>query len=168
MTLLSHPSSAAIAPAVCDVRDLRRGEHLVLLGFRALALGHAECPTLRRTFAGLLGGDADDALMQMLAFVRVVGSAGLRRLRLHVPGCCALSDDERGVLAAVAAAQASLYDADEAPLRRALDALLGSPSPEACVFAAQAVAAALTLSGLELPLREPPADEIAPASPTLH
>ncbi len=155
------------APPAGDVRDLFRGEHLILLGFRALAMGHGECPMLRRTFEGLLGSDADDALGHMLAFVRVVGSAGVRRVRLHPPGCCGVSLDERRVLAAVAAAQGSLYADGEAALREAMDDLLGLAAPESCLFAAQAVAAALSLSGLELPLRETPSREWTP-SPTLH
>ena len=158
-----------LAPPVADVRELFRGEHLVLLGFRALAIGHAECPMLRRTFQSLLGADADDTLAHMLAFVRVVGSAGVKPVRLHAPGCCGLSDDERGVLAAVAAGQASLYSADEAPLRETLTGLLGLEPSEGCLFAAQAVGAALTLSGLELPAREAAPSEPAEASPhTLH
>lgn len=158
------------APAAADVRQLFRGEHLVLLGFRALALGHAECPTLRRTFESLLGSDADDALAHMLTFVRVLGSAGARPVRLHAPGCCGVSADERRVLAAVAAGQSCLYALDEAPLRDSLEALLGSPPSEACLFAAQAVGAALTLSGLELPVREAAPTEAPPSfgGPTLH
>ncbi len=166
---LAFARGADPAPPAADVRDLFRGEHLVLLGFRALAMGHAECAGLRRTFQGLLGADADDALAHMLAFVRVVGSAGSRPVRLHAPGCCGVSPDERRVLAAVAAGQASLHDVDEAPLRDALDGLLGGRASEACVFAAQAVGAALTLSGLELPTRTAaPGDALEPSGPTLH
>lgn len=156
------------APPADDVRDLFRGEHLVLLGFRAMALGHGDCPGLRRTFHGLLGGDADDAMAHMLAFVRVVGSAGSRPVHLHAPGCCGVSADERRVLAAVAAGQASLLGADEAPLHEALSGLMGGPPSEACLFAAQAVGAALSLSGLELPARATaPAAPCGPR-PTLH
>lgn len=168
MTDARTSAAAGPAPPAADVRDLLRGEHLVLFGLRAIALGHADCPVLTRTFRGLLGSDADDALMHMLAFVRVVGGAGARRVRLHPPGCCGVSPDERRVLGVVAAAQASLYAADETALREAMEALLGLPASEPCLFAAQAVAAALTLSGLELPVRETPPREAEAPSHTLH
>ena len=58
-----------------DVRDLERGEHLVLFGFRAAALGHGDCPVLHRTFCGLMGGGGDAALGDLLVFVRVVGAS---------------------------------------------------------------------------------------------
>ena len=166
----SHGPPHAPAPAAADVRHLLRGEHLVLLGLRALALGHAECPVLRRTFESLLGSDADDALAHMLTFVRVLAPAGARPVRLHAPGCCGVSADERRVLAALAAGQSSLHAADDSPLRDSLEALLGWPPSEACLFAAQAVGAALTLSGLELPLRETGPTEALSSfgGPTLH
>ena len=155
-----------ISTEVDDVRELERGEHLVLFGFRLTALGRGDCPVLHRTFCGLMGGGGDSALGDLLVFVRVVGAAGLRRVRLHTPGCCGLTDDERCVLGAIAAAQVSLATGDETLLRERMADLLGAPPSEASLMAAQHVAAALTVSGLDLPLREP-AQADAPA-PTLH
>lgn len=147
-----------------DVRGLSRAEHLVLFGVRAAALGHEDCPALHRTFAALLGGEADAALCNLLVFVRVVGASTTRRLRLHAPGCCAVADDERLVLWVIAAAQASLADGRDDELRAHLAELLDHAPCEASLMAAQCLAAALTLSGLHLP----PA--CAPPSParTLH
>ncbi len=149
-----------------DVRDLARGEHLVLFGFRLTALGHGDCPVLHRTFCGLMGGGGEAALGDLLVFVRMVGVAGARRVRLHTPGCCRLTEDERCVLGAIAAAQASLATGDEGLLRDRMSGLLGKPPTEASLMAAQHVAAALTVAGLDLPLREPA--EAASPPPTLH
>ncbi len=151
-----------------DLRDLERGEHLVLFGFRSMALGHGDCPALRGAFCGLLGGDADDALCSLYAFVRVVGWRGVRRVRLHMPGCCALSPDEQALIGVVAAAQMSLFDGGEALLRERLRELLGTAADdEACLMAAQTIAAALACNGLTLPQRPSPPMQEAPI-PTLH
>ena len=161
--------------AADDLRDLSRAEHLVLFGFRAMALGHGDCPALRGAFCGLLGADGDEALCNLMAFVRTVGWRGRRRVRLHTPGCCVLSDDERSVIAAVAAAQLSLFGDGEGALSERLAELLGGPADEGCLMAAQAVAAALACHGLTLPERAPPepawfasAAGVSAPSPTLH
>lgn len=157
-------------PAADDIRDLKRGEHLVLFGFRLMALGHGDCPALRGAYCGLLGDDGDAALCSLLAFTRVIGWAGRRKVRLHTPGCCNLSEDERAVIAVVAAAQASLFEAGDAGLRDRFQALLGGPADEACLMAAQAIAAALTCHGLPLPHRDevPVGTRRRPPSATLH
>jgi hypothetical protein len=144
----------AVRQAAEDVRDLDPGEHLVLFGFRLSALGRADCPMLRRTFCGLVGQEGDAALGHLLVLTRVIGAAGRRKVRLFMPGCCGLTDDERCVLGVVAAAQASLHDGDEDDLRARLGDLLGLPASEACLMAAQGVAATLCVCGLDLPARE--------------
>ena len=136
-----------------DVRDLERSEHLVLFGFRLTALGHADCPVLRRTFGGFLGGDGDGAIGDLLVFTRLLGAVGRRPVRLHTPGCCGLTCDERGVLTALACAQASLIHGDERRLEAALAALLDAPPPHGCLMAAQRVAAIFSVHGLDLPER---------------
>ncbi len=150
-----------------DVRDLERAEHLVLFGFRLTALGRGDCPVLHRTFCGLMGGGGGDAALgDLLVFVRVVGAAGARQVRLHTPGCCGLTDDERCVLGVIAAAQSSLTTGDDRLLRERLSDLLGVPATEPALMAAQHVAAALTVAGLDLPLREP--TQASAPTPTLH
>ncbi len=155
-----HPASASAE----DVRDLSQAEHLLLFGFRATAMGHGDCPAMHRTFHGLLGREADAALGHLLIFVRVVGSAGGRRVRLHPPGCCSLSADERLVLDVVTAAQATLSGHDEASLRSALHELLAREPGETALMAAQMLAASLMVGGLHL--HEPQA--AAKGRPTLH
>lgn len=154
---------AAAAPA--DVRDLTQAEHLVLFGFRATALGHGDCPVLHRTFHGLLGAEAEAALCNLLVFVRVIGAAGARRVRLQPPGCCAVSPDERLILGALAAAQASLAGEGERELTDHLADLLAQPPADPVLMAAQSVAAAFTLGGLHLRTTSAHA---APSTRTLH
>lgn len=161
MSLLAHAPTAPPA----DVRDLTQAEHLVLFGFRATALGHGDCPVLHRTFHGLLGAEAEAALCNLLVFVRVIGGAGRRRVRLQPPGCCVVSPDERLILGALAAAQASLTGEGEVELTDHLAHLLDQPPAESLLMAAQAVAAALTVGGLHL---RPALDFSLPASRTLH
>lgn len=161
-----HIQPPGVLAPVHDIRGLRRGEHLVLFAFRAMALGRADCPILHRTFTGVAGGEAEGALMHMLAFVRMVGWSGQRRVQLHHPGCVGLSLDEQRVLGVICAAQASFSEGEERLYAQLSDLLDCAPS-EACLMAAQSVAAALTLAGLDLPCREiePPS---RPSDATLH
>ena len=149
-----------------DLRDLSQAEHLVLFGVRAVALGHGDCPALHRAFSGLLGAEADAALAHLLVFVRLIGAAGGRRIRLHAPGCCGVSGDERLILDVIATAQASLAGEDEGHLDAALGDLLASAPCFAAVMAAQCLAAAFTLSDLHLPAAG--WRSATKAEPTLH
>lgn len=158
---MSFLRPAPLAPPA-DVRELTQAEHLVLFGFRATALGHGDCPVLHRTFHG---AEAQGALCNLLVFVRLIGGAGRRRVRLQPPGCCVVSPDERLILGALAAAQARLAGEDETALAAHLADLLDQTPAEFVLTAAQAVAAALTVSGLHL---RPALDRSAPASRTLH
>lgn len=81
---MSFLRPAPLAPPA-DVRELTQAEHLVLFGFRATALGHGDCPVLHRTFHGFIGAEAEGALCSLLVFVRVIGGAGRRRVRLQRP-----------------------------------------------------------------------------------
>lgn len=153
-----------------ELSRLQRPEHLLLWGFRAVAMGHGDCPALRRGFASALGAVADETLMSMLVLVRTLGLRGRRRLRLHTPGCLCVSPDEQAILALFAAAQDSLRTGDESRVRAHLAFLIESAAGEYALFALQAVVAALDAGGHVLPLREsrpPPADHLAAEHPAV-
>jgi hypothetical protein len=58
--------------------------------------------------------------------------------------------DEIALVAVIAAAQSSLNDLEEAPLRARLSMLVGRDSDEALLFVAQSIARLLAESGLSL------------------
>ena len=130
---------------------LARGEQLTLWSLRAIALGHAECPALQRALQVALGSVAEEAFTSLFVAVRTLGWCARRRLRLHVPGCDCVSDDERRLLALFAAAQHALVDGDERDVRRQLDALIDPPLTEGLLMTLQTVASALEVNGFTSP-----------------
>jgi hypothetical protein len=132
---------------------LARGEQLIVWSLRAIALGHAECPALRRTFEVALGSSAEEAFAALFLAVRTLGWGATRKLRLHTPGCACVSADEREVVALLALAQEGV---DEASLRRRVAALVSPPLHETFIDNLQAVASALEVHGYPLPLRGAP------------
>ena len=142
------------APQPDDIRDLQRSEHLLLWAFRSTAMGHGDCPTLRRTYASALAESADETLAALLIVVRVLGFAGRRKLSLHVPGCVCVGADERAILALFAAARESVLTGDETRVRAHLAFLLAAPLAEGVLFSLQVVVSALETHGYALPLRE--------------
>jgi hypothetical protein len=122
------------------VDELSRREVALLWAFRAIAVGRGECPLVRSL---LCGRDADAALANMLAFVRLVGWRGSRRLRLHLPNCLSISEDERLVLSIFAAAEAAMATGDADLLRGRVGRLLGGASDPSITAAASAVVEAL-------------------------
>jgi hypothetical protein len=153
------------ADAAPRFRSLARAEQLTLWSLRAIALGHAECPALRRALHVALGSSAEEAFTSLFVAVRTLGWCARRRLRLHVPGCDGVSDDERRLLALFAAAQHALADGDEGEVRRQLDALVEPPLTEGFLMTLQTVASALEVNGYTLPTHEEP---VGPDRRRLH
>ncbi|MGC1302114.1 MAG: hypothetical protein WA840_07055 [Caulobacteraceae bacterium] len=149
-----HIQPTGAAPAD-DFSGLERTEQLIVWTLRAIAIGHGECPTLRRMFGLTFGAGADDAFLGFFVTVRTLGWCGRRKLRLHVPGCMAVSPDERIILALFAEAQASLADGDESGVRARLAYLLDSRATEAVLLSLQTVASTLEASGCALPRPQP-------------
>ena len=163
------PSDLRPDPTQADLRDLNRGEHLLLFAFRAMAVGQADCPTVRRTFVqgcGAQRGGAEEAYMALFVLVQQIGRTARRRLRLHVPGCPCVSEDEQALLAVFAAAQESLRSGDEGDLRARFTALSDSPHAECFLLAVQLVARTLAVAGHRLPSRH--TDPLEPVSRVVH
>lgn len=130
--------------------QLGRGEQLILWSLRAIALGNAESPALRRAFEVALRSCAEEAFAALFLVVRLIGWGGRRRLRLQAPGCACVSDDETELLALFAEAQRTIEAADETALRRRLGELVETRL-QACVLASlQTVACALEVNGYPL------------------
>jgi hypothetical protein len=85
--------------------DLDELDRAVLWAMRSVAVGRADCPSLRRTFHDLYGRAADQILCGLLVMVRLLGARTGGGLRLHMPGSSAVSHDELLILAALAAVQ---------------------------------------------------------------
>jgi hypothetical protein len=151
-----QPSSGVL------LHDLSRPEHLLVWSLRAIALGHEDCPIVVSTFRRVCGRDGDEALQAYSVFVRYVSLIARQRLRVHVPGCAWVGRDEIALVAVIAAAQSSLNDLEEAPLRARLSMLVGRDSDEALLFVAQSIARLLAASGLSL---EAPMAESGDAAP---
>ncbi len=117
-----------------DIRDPRRPEHLLVWALRAIAVGHGDCPRLRRAFEAACGSRGDHALMAYFGLVRNIGMTGRRRLRLHTPGCVCLSSDETR-------------------LRAHLRWLVEDEPDPTFIHAARVVAHILEVNGQRLPLR---------------
>jgi hypothetical protein len=142
-------STPTPTPTPSDVllHDLSRPEHLLVWTLRAIALGNEDCPIVASTFRRVCGREGDEALQAYSVYVSLIAR---RRLRVHVPGCACVGRDELAVVAVIAAAQSSLHDLDEAPLRGRLVALVGRDPDEALLFVAQSIARLLSESGLGL------------------
>lgn len=151
-----------------DIRDPRRPEHLLVWALRAIAVGHGDCPRLRRAFEAACGSRGDHALMAYFGLVRNIGMTGRRRLRLHTPGCVCLSADERAVVAVIAAAQEGLREGDETRLRAHLRWLVEDEPDPTFIHAARVVAHILEVNGQRLPPRVgAPAPAPADADPVV-
>lgn len=94
--------SATELDGAVELDDLDRA---VLWAMRSVAVGRADCPSLRRTFHDLYGPAADQILCGLLVMVRLLGARSAEGLRLHMPGSSAISRDEVLILAALAAVQ---------------------------------------------------------------
>ena len=140
----------------CDARfrDLARGEQLMVWSLRAIALGHADCPALQRALQVALGSSAEEAFTALFVAVRTLGWCARRRLRLHVPGCDRVSEDERGLLALFSAAQTALVNGDEGEVRSRLEALIETSATAGLLMTLQTVTSALEVNGYSLPGRE--------------
>ena len=137
-------------------RQLARGEQLMLWGFRAIALGHTDCPALRRTLHGALGLAAEEAFAGLFVAVRMLGWCSRRRLGLHAPGCDGVSADERLLLELFAEAQQALIDGDEDEVRHRLGTLVDEQLVDSLLITLQSAACLLEVNGYDLRHRADP------------
>jgi hypothetical protein len=93
---------------------LAREVSFVLETWRQAALGNANCPRLLREFRKHCGAETESVFEIYFAFLRALGRASRRRLKIGHPGCPGMTRDELQVLSLLAAAQTghwTLFDA---------------------------------------------------------
>lgn len=96
-----------------------------------------------------MGDFADDALNTLFVLVKQIAFKSRRRLRVHAPGCSAISGDELLFLGAIAAAQTE--EAEE-PERLWLSRLIGQDADPGLVASVRALARVLAMNGQRLSL----------------
>ena len=157
------PSVGANPPLL---HELTRAEHLLVWAMRAIALGNADCPIVVNTFRDACGRRGDEALQAYGVFIKYIAMIARQRLRVHVPGCACVGEDEIAVLNVISTAQTSLETRSDAPLRTHLIRVTGRNPDDALIFVAQSIANLLATSGINLSSAEiDDADEIAPSRP---
>ena len=129
---------------------LERGEQLMLWSVRAIALGHAESPALQRVLQVSLGSAAQETFAAVFVAVRTLGWCARRRLRLHLPGCDGVSEDEIWLLELFGEAQQALVWGDERAVRRRLGEVVDAPTAEGLLMTLQAATSALEVNGYPL------------------
>lgn len=90
-----------------DVPGLNQGEHLLVWALRRLVIRPDVCGVVDREFTTACGEDAAEVLATLRLFLRGLAYTARRRINIGHPGSCALTTDERQILAMVAAAQQS-------------------------------------------------------------
>lgn len=78
--------------------DLGKGPALFLMAFRGLAFGQSECRCLNRVYESHFGASGARVLAEIQALVRILGSAGRRRIKLTQPGRARVTHDEMSLL----------------------------------------------------------------------
>lgn len=90
--------------------QLGRGAGYAVWAFRAIAIGHGDCPSLLKGYEMVFGDHHRPALGAVQLLVRAIGNEAGRRFSVGAPGCCGVTADEVCLVAMLAAAQD--YDAD--------------------------------------------------------
>ena len=133
---------------VADVHvpQLGTGAGLALWGFRVCALRGIKCCAIVQGFKSAFGDEAPSVLSDMLAFARVVGFDGRRKVTVALPDCTRVTADEISITAMFAAAQAQDAGARDAHL---LWILARSPTDEVSQLVAR-IADAFARQGLRI------------------
>ena len=88
------------------VPKLGLGTGLVMMSFRACALGRTECCAIVEGYERAFGLDGPATLSDMQNLTSVLGNDGRRKLTITAPGCARITADELSIVAMFAAAQA--------------------------------------------------------------
>ncbi len=95
-----------------------------------------------------MGDFADDALNTLFVLVKQIAFKSRRRLRVHAPGCSAISGDELLFLGAIAAAQTEEAEEPE----RSRSRLIGQDADPGLAASVRALARVLAMNGQRLSL----------------
>ena len=146
--MIFGPDEPSLGPEMFALSD---SEHLLVWTWRRIAAGRGDCPLIPREFARACGEDAAEVFVTFSTFLRALGCASRRLLRVGAPGSASLTRDERQLLSVIAAAQAGDAVRGEAHLRWLARAALR----HALANAANALGAALAAHGHWLPQPDP-------------
>lgn len=93
--------------ASLTIPQLGVGAGYALWGFRAIAIGHRDCPALVRGFERLFEEKSTAARNAVYQFAGAISTCGNRRIAVAEPGSCGVTSDELSIVAVLAAAQRS-------------------------------------------------------------
>lgn len=130
--------------------QLDRGERLFLWGFRAMAQHHrCDCPVggeIRKVYSRY---QIDDIVGSLDAMIETFASNAHTAIEIHSPNCPCVSESERVLLQAMAAAQSSDFNG----ARRAFERWLPALAADWIVGPACGIARAFQTAGMTLPVR---------------
>ena len=132
--------------------DLSYGERLLIWALRRLVMRPDVCRVVIREFTGVCGEDGGEVLATMRVFIGALGYLPRRRISIAHPGSCALTADERQILALIAAAQ----EGEPARLEALLCWFARLDGRDQLALAAGALARAFDANGLRLCAALPP------------
>ena len=145
--------------------ELSEDEHILLWALRAIMVGRAECAGLRRAWRDTLGATADSAFAHLFTAIGLLRLTSVRMLRIHMPGCGAISGDEMTYLAILAAAQSAPPPGGPWPEDAWIGRLTGGPVDPCLRLTLRGVADMLRANGKQLELGFVGETEDARASP---
>lgn len=131
-----------------DLSAFGYADHFLVWSWRRIAAGESYVPLIAHEFRKVCGEDAAELFATTSTFLRALGYASRRHLRIGHPGSTALTDDERQILTLVAAAQWGDWPRFEAHVRW----LAHTGLRDALGAAAHALGAALMVNGMRLSL----------------
>ena len=127
-------------------------QELLIGALRRIAMGGGCAALTRREFATAFPGDANEVFATFRAFLQSLAHGGRRKLRVGLPGACAMTADEMTIIALIAAAQAD----DAARLNAHLCWLARGDARRLVAITTRALATALLVHGQWLKLQPCP------------
>ena len=139
------------------ISELGLGAGYALWGFRAAAIEHTDCPTLRNGFHEVFRHDSAHAVARLRTLADTLGKLGGRRINIAYPCCETITADEMSIIALLSVAQ----ERDDMQCSFYISWLMCGTNEDKALNAALNVGAVFRAVGLQI---EKPAIEItAPA-----
>lgn len=126
--------------------ELGLGAGYAIWGFRAIAMGHGDCPVLIRGFEHTFGNHSERAHRAVSALANEMNAGGRRRIKLAMPGCGFPTADELSVVAMLSAAQ----QGDTLRSQTHLAWLMHANCSDAALIAAISIGAAFDAVGMTI------------------
>lgn len=132
--------------------ELSEDGHVLLWAMRAIVVGRSECVGLRRAWRDTFGAAAETAFAHLFTAVGLMRLTSARMLRIHMPGCGAISGDEMTYLAILSAAQSPAPTTGPWPEDAWIGRLTGGPVDSCLRLTLRCVADMLRANGKHLDL----------------